>query len=111
MSDKTGGRCIAEWDWLIDYTKDADLKYPLLHAPNLLMVVHYQQWWDEGENYGEVYGPAPALCGEVGEWSIPGVGSRMSVQRCEKCCELSGLPCGAGSPKNDHGCRDLLGMS
>ena len=100
---------IGEYDWLIDYTRpeSSDVK---LHAPNLLMVVHYEQWWDEGENYGEVYGPAPALCGESGEWSIPGVGSRMCVPRCERCCELSGFPAGVGSPKNDQTCRELLGM-
>lgn len=110
-TDLTGGRNIAEYDWLIDYTKDGDLKDPYLHGPGALIVLHYDGWYEHGDNYGEEHGPAPALCGESGEWSIPGVGSRMSITRCPRCCELAGLPDGVGSPKNDDACRRILGMT
>jgi hypothetical protein len=48
---------------------------------------------------------------EHGRITIPGLGSRLEDQRCETCCELTGLPPGKGSPKNDEGCRRILGIT
>lgn len=41
---------------------------------------------------------------------IPGVFTRMSTERCTRCCDVSGYPHGTGSPKNDEACRDILGL-
>jgi hypothetical protein len=50
-------------------------------------------------------------CGRRAKWvSIPGVFTRMGADRCTGCCRATGLPPGAGSPKNDPACRELLGL-
>ena len=41
---------------------------------------------------------------------IPGMFSRISMQRCKRCCDRNGLPHGNGSPKNDAECRRILGL-
>jgi hypothetical protein len=41
---------------------------------------------------------------------IPGIFTRMGAERCSHCCDRSGYPRGKGSPKNDDGCRALLGL-
>lgn len=110
MIDYTGGRNIAEYDWLIDYSIRPSRAR--LHAPTPEIVKHYDDWGEDTdiENCGVDHGAVPALCGRVGGWSIPGVFSRMGVPRCARCCKLSGLPRGDGSPKNDQSCRHVLGM-
>lgn len=109
MSDMTGGRNIAEYDWLIDYnTRPSRAR---LHAPTPEIVAHYDKWFDgEVNNFGVDHGEVSALCGKGGDWSIPGVFSRMGTPRCVRCCKLSGFPTGEGSPKNDLACREALGM-
>lgn len=42
---------------------------------------------------------------------IPGILTRMGAARCSHCCDRLGYPRGKGSPKNDDGCRALLGLS
>jgi hypothetical protein len=49
-------------------------------------------------------------CGSRSEVMVPGVLRRMSTPRCKRCCKLTGLPEGNGSPKNSDECRRLLGM-
>lgn len=99
---------IAEYDWLIDYSIRPSRAR--LHAPTPDIVKHYDDWEEGIENYGVNHGSVSALCGRSGDWSIPGVFSRMSVPRCARCCKLSRFPRGDGSPKNDQSCRDMLGM-
>lgn len=41
---------------------------------------------------------------------VPGIFSRMGMQRCNTCCDRTGLPRGTGSPKNDDECRRILGL-
>ena len=50
-------------------------------------------------------------CGRTagGLW-IPGFFTRGGAQRCKGCCRATGMPFGAGSPKNDPECRVLLGL-
>lgn len=50
-------------------------------------------------------------CGAMVEaaW-IPGPSSRMGDMRCNKCCDVVGIPRGKGSPKNDPACRIILGL-
>ncbi len=94
---------IASYDWLV--TKSGDR----LHAPprNLTEaqreLISYN-WMIEG--------PVEIPCGRtVTELSIPGMFTRMSAQRCEQCCKVTGMPAGQGSPKNDHPCRLHLGLT
>lgn len=49
-------------------------------------------------------------CGSRRTVLIPGVLRRMSTPRCKRCCKLTGLPEGNGSPVNDGECRRLLGL-
>jgi hypothetical protein len=56
-------------------------------------------------------GPFRLDCGRrVRGLSIPGVFSRMSLPRCWRCCIAMNLPTGVGSPRNDDGCREILGL-
>lgn len=60
---------------------------------------------------GSLPGWVGAACGrELGWVMVPGVGSRMGVPRCRRCCDALGYPHGNGSPKNDPACRVLLGL-
>lgn len=55
--------------------------------------------------------PVQLACGRWVNWiGIPGVLSRMGVERCRACCRATGLPEGTGSPKNDQACRAILGL-
>lgn len=42
--------------------------------------------------------------------NIPGIFSRMSEKRCDRCCNALGYPRGKGSPKNDKAIRQILGL-
>ena len=41
---------------------------------------------------------------------IPGIGARLAMPRCARCCAATDLPQGIGSPKNDLECRRILGL-
>lgn len=41
-----------------------------------------------------------AICGRTGWFFIPGIFSRMGAKRCERCCDLLGIPHGDGAPFN-----------
>lgn len=49
-------------------------------------------------------------CGRRSWLSIPGLFSRMGLQRCYHCCRILGFPQGEGSPKNDDVCRKIMGL-
>jgi hypothetical protein len=58
-----------------------------------------------------VFTPVRLACGRMAKnLHIPGIFSRMSKLRCAGCCRATGMPAGAGSPKNDDECRKLLGL-
>ena len=48
-------------------------------------------------------------CGLAGKLDIPGLLSRMGVDRCIRCCDKLGIKRGTGSPKNDPELREWLG--
>lgn len=51
-------------------------------------------------------------CGRTAkEAFIPGVFSRMELERCDGCCAKAKMPRGTGSPKNDKTCRMVLGLT
>lgn len=114
MSDCTGGRNIAEYDWCYTFISDCtgrcerrrkpkcDCIDQKLHAPS------DPSAWDDWDG-DQVLGPA--LCGVGESQSIPGIFDRMGADRCDECCDRLGYPHGAGSPKNDEACRALLGMT
>ncbi len=61
--------------------------------------------------YFHLGGDVFTLCGRrTNGLSIPGFLTRMTAERCPKCCKLTGLPPGIGSPKNDNACRTVLGF-
>jgi hypothetical protein len=126
MSDYTGGRNIAEYDWVQAVITDCTGRCEACTCTPINGIVEgcecdtYCDCIDE-----ELHAPADAAefddwdgdpvegktaCGIGERLVIPGIGSRMGCQRCEKCCEDTGLPSGVGSPKNDQACRDVLGM-
>ena len=57
------------------------------------------------------FGPGRTDCGIETELSVPGIFTRMTAQRCRRCCAATGMPQGAGSPKNDDTCREVLDRS
>lgn len=84
---------LMEWDWVYGFVDDhEELHYLVDHD------------WDDND----VHGPGTSACGVDGDWSIPGMGSRMGSMRCGKCCTVMGFPPGKGSPKNDDACRPLV---
>lgn len=126
MSDQTGGRNIAEYDWCDTFITnctcrcesctctpvdgivydcpcdtDCDCCSPLLHAPG------NPADWDDWD--GDPV-DSTALCGVGFRQTIPGLFSRMGARRCPDCCDRLGYPHGVGSPKNDPECRRILGM-
>jgi hypothetical protein len=42
-----------------------------------------------------------AVCGQRGWWTLPGVGSRLGLQRCHRCCDGLGITRGCGTPANE----------
>ena len=91
--DEREWRGIVVWDWLIDGNDEHD---DVLHAPGNIT---YLDWSAEGIT----------ACGRVsGYLAIPGLFTRMGAQRCGPCCEVTGMPPGKGSPKNDQACRQVI---
>jgi hypothetical protein len=91
--DEREWRGIVAWDWLVDGNDEHD---DVLHAPGDIV---YRDWCAEGTT----------ACGRVsGYLAIPGLFSRMGAERCGPCCELTGMPPGKGSPKNDKACRTVI---
>jgi hypothetical protein len=112
VTDYTGGRNIAEYDWCYTFVTDCtgrceehdghcDCISRELHAPSDVSA------WDDWDG-DQVLGPA--LCGIGVSQTIPGMFDRMGADRCKDCCDRLGYPHGVGSPKNDQACRDMLGM-
>lgn len=92
---------MADYNWV--YTSDGRrLHHPRLNA----------EQYEECEQWGGIYDEEVTLdCGRKATTIlIPGVLSRMSTPRCRRCCDITGLPQGKGSPKNDDRCRTILGM-
>jgi hypothetical protein len=54
--------------------------------------------WDE--DYGDTAGAGTTACGRKGMLHIPGIFSRMSLERCAHCCRIIGIPVGDGAPAN-----------
>lgn len=88
-------RGIAEWDWV--WAKKTDC----IHAIAELYNEETVDWDWQGNGVTE--------CGiKYDRFTIPGVFERMSVARCPKCCEKTGMPQGNQSPKNVDECRPIV---
>lgn len=105
---------IADYDWCDVFTSDCtgrceedngycDCCHPKIHAPSADVRGGFDDWDGSVIRGG-------SLCGIGMGLGIPGVVSRMGAERCTECCQLSGLPEGIGSPKNDVECRKRLGL-
>lgn len=106
---------IADYDWcdvrISDCTGsceigddgECDCFHAKIHAPSEGARSEFDDW--DGSLVH-----AKSLCGIGMGLGIPGVFSRMGAERCTECCQLSGLPEGVGSPKNDAECRERLGL-
>ena len=81
-----------EWDW--SYTVHGNL---LHHAATL----------DPNKDYS-AEGNGITSCGRKLWLAIPGIFSRMGMERCKRCCDALGYPHGTGSPKNDDACRPIV---
>ena len=86
-------RELAEWDWVRIGNGDR------LHAVARLT--------NEDTVEDDWYGVGFTECGLGGDLHIPGLFSRMSVPRCIRCCERTGMPQGDQSPKNIDECRPI----
>lgn len=103
LEDPQQFAAIARVDWVV--TRSWNRLHVLPHGPwteeQALDVAH--EWM--------VPGPVLLGCGRIAAMAcIPGVGSRMSLPRCKRCCRVTGFPEGDGSPKNDDRCRALLDL-
>ncbi len=45
--------------------------------------------------------PARAACGLRSGWHLPGMGSRLGLARCGRCCAALGVAAGNGTPANE----------
>jgi hypothetical protein len=50
----------------------------------------------------------PAACGLERPWVMPGMGSRLGLRRCERCCRALGIPLGYGTPANEASLKETL---
>lgn len=91
--DPLASRVTVEWDWVYTVRKPGRLHCPVE--------------WDDPEYHAYVDDGATA-CGIRGELAIPGLFSRMGMERCKKCCRITGFPPGKGSPKNADSLRPLV---
>lgn len=54
--------------------------------------------WNDQDQW--ISGRGITICGQAGEFRMPGIFSRMELRRCEKCCKALGIPAGDGAPMN-----------
>lgn len=109
VTSNINGRTIAEYDWCeavirvctCDDDEVCRCTDESLHAPSPDVADEFNDW--DGDPI-----TGATACGIGQTLSIPGPFSRMGCQRCPRCCELTGMPQGVGSPKNDEACRALL---
>lgn len=88
-------RTLAEWDWVYTATGDR-----LHHCAEVLD--------DTDAGLAGVNAVGRTTCGIQGRFFIPGMLSRMGMDRCARCCDRLGWPRGTGSPKNDDALRPLV---
>lgn len=81
-----------EWDWA--YTLGPGNR---LH--HLAEIEYVTDWWQNRSGVGW------SACGVRTEYAVPGMLSRMGMERCAHCCDRLGIPRGTGSPKNDPALR------
>lgn len=93
------GFALLEWDWF--YSEHSErLHHATLTAEQL------QEWADNSQLEEET---VTATCGRRIRWpSVPGMFSRMSMRRCDRCSDRVGYDRGIGSPKNDKVLRPLV---
>lgn len=86
---------IAEWDWVLLDDAEGDT----LHAVGEVINDTEEDWFGDGRT----------VCGIQADMFIPGLFTRMSTEvvRCEACCDATGMPRGAMSPKNVDECRPI----
>ena len=77
----------AEWDWVDTPTGERLHHLASLDDPELTD----SEWQGTGRT----------TCGLRSTFRIPGLMSRMGVDRCARCCDRLGIARGVGSPKND----------
>jgi len=82
---------VGEWDWWVFSSGN------VLHCADVPYDDAYQ-----------TCGHGRTACGRRGFLCIPGLFTRMAAKRCVRCCLKLGFPMGAGSPKNDDRCRELV---
>lgn len=101
---------LADYDWCEVFmfactgrcdSDGCDCCHSKIHAPSADARGKFDDW------DGSVV-RGTSLCGIGVGLTIPGPISRMGGDRCDHCCELSGMPKGVGSPKNDPECRKKL---
>lgn len=89
-----------EWDWSYNFVRTTVLHHVTLTPEQCA------EWGEEAGLYGSV---VTATCGRaIKDPCVPGIFSRMSMKRCDRCCDRLGYPRGIGSPKNDEKCRPLV---
>lgn len=86
-------RSLWEWDWGIAVNGRV-----LHHAARIVFK----------SEYGETGADALTSCGRKLWLHIPGIFTRLVAPRCNRCCDVLGVPRGVGSPKNDAACRRIL---
>lgn len=83
-------RELLEWDWA--YTEHGDR-------------LHHVSTIERETDYGQRSVEGVTTCGIATTLFVPGLFSRMGMERCRPCCRKLGLPEGTGSPKNDDSLR------
>lgn len=88
-------RSAAEWDWVELGSGER------LHAVGYIVNDETvdKEWCGHGHT----------ACGRGGAMYIPGISLRLGGHRCKRCCDVTGMPYGTGSPKNDgNACREIV---
>ena len=76
-------------------------RWVVLHSwRRLHRVAEMVQDW-EADGYVPIGGEGITVCGQSGRLAMPGLFSRMGLERCGHCCRGVGIPRGNGVPVND----------
>lgn len=98
---------------MVEFVRDNGNPWPIWVMLPSWKVIHaarsIEDYIDSTDDDWWTGGPGVTVCGHGGHLAIPGLFTRLGRKRCDHCCRALGIPPGVGHPKNDDGCRAILG--
>ena len=88
----------------LPFTDDTEWRWRWMQTLHGDGVLHRVRTFEaQTEDYGAGVKNGTTVCGISTRWlGMPGVFSRMSAERCQKCCKKLSIEQGKGAPFNAH---------